>query len=101
MNREQAKKLAPIIKAFGEGSEVQNQVHMVPFPMIGALGDTKWQDTDNPDFEYGLIRLKPKPREFTLCFRPDGWVHVNEDKETVKLGAEEIFIKVREILDDE
>ena len=56
MNREQAKSLLPIIKAFSEGKTIQSKCITDEMPL--------WWDDNNPtfkidDFDY---RIKPEPR---------------------------------------
>ena len=59
MNRERAKELAPIVKAFGEGKDIQSK-----YP---DENDSCWFDTPEPDFivdENGIsldYRIKPEP----------------------------------------
>lgn len=56
MNREQAKALLPIIKAFSEGKTIQWRY---------IKGNTSlWWDDNNPTFEIGDFdyRIKPEPK---------------------------------------
>jgi hypothetical protein len=53
MNRQRAKELAPIIMAFGDGKIVQMKCR--------SGHDEIWSDTDFPDFEKYIHRLKPEP----------------------------------------
>lgn len=85
MNRNQAKELLPIIKAFSEGKVIESRC---------IKGDKSlWYDDEDPsfdgDFEY---RIKPEPkyrpfkdaekcRAEMLKHHPFGWV---KDKETPK-----------------
>ena len=85
MNRNQAKELLPIIKAFSEGKVIESRC---------IKGDTSlWYDDEDPsfdgDFEY-RIKPVPKYRPFKdaeecwaemLKHHPFGWV---KDKETPK-----------------
>ena len=85
MDRNQAKTLSPIIKAFSEGKTIQSRC---------IKGDTSlWYDDKDPsfddDFEY-RIKPEPKYRPFAkaeecwaemLKHHPFGWV---KDKETPK-----------------
>ena len=60
MNREQAKKLLPIIQAFADGAQIQY-----------LAGTGKWCDVPDPLFgPYEKYRIKPKPME--------RWTVVNE-----------------------
>lgn len=53
MNREQAKKLLPIIQAFAGGADVQAQ-----------YGNGSWHDIPDPYFDAcDIYRIKPKPFE--------------------------------------
>jgi hypothetical protein len=71
MDRESAKKLWPIIKAFGEGEAIQ----------IDAAGT--WIPVgDCPSFECGAgkYRIKPKPRKVTIAYVPGStWVWISWD----------------------
>ena len=62
MNRENAKLLAPIIKAFGDGEQIQ------------TFNGEKWQDVSLPEFDCNAkdYRIKPQPKRRTL------WVEINE-----------------------
>ena len=85
MNRNQAKELLPIIKAFSEGKVIESRC---------IKGDKSlWYDDEDPsfdgDFEY-RIKPEPKYRPFKdaeecwaemLKHHPFGWV---KDKETPK-----------------
>ena len=66
MNREEVKKLLPIIQAFADGANVQMK-----------NGSGGWSDLTgpafNPDFEY---RIKPEPMELWLIFDKDGDVEM-------------------------
>jgi hypothetical protein len=71
MNRERAKELLPIIKAFANGGVVQFRYSK----------NMKWQNTsDDPVFvvdnEY---RIKPEPMEI--------WVNIYDEKEDDVMGA--------------
>lgn len=56
MTRENAQKLAPIIKAFGDGKKIQ------------FLQDGIWVDLSNPEFgaNAGLYRVRPEPLTVTV-----------------------------------
>jgi hypothetical protein len=57
MNREQAKKLLPVIQAFADGKDVQCRDK-------GCVG---WADVDRPVWSYGMdYRIKPEPREWYM-----------------------------------
>ncbi len=61
MNRENAKELWPIIKAFGDGEDVEYQ----------SCGKGAWVPKDEGcafNQEPSCYRIKPKPREFWLCW---------------------------------
>lgn len=79
MNREQAKKLLPIIQAFAEGKTVQYKI------------EGEWIQTNVPSFNPYLLeyRIKPEPKyrpfkdkeecwQEMLKHKPFGWI---EDKE--------------------
>ena len=64
MNREDAKKLWPIIKAFGDGEEVE-----------WLSGKNNWKpksETCGFDQDPSRYRIKPEPREFWLE-QDGGW----------------------------
>ena len=86
MNREQAKAIAPYIKAFGDGEDVQFH-DGVDWSDIGEEG------IDAEAFENGRIewRIKPKPREWWLD-PTDGEI-LQQDT-----PPNSDFIKVREVL---
>lgn len=59
MNREQAKKLLPIIQAFVDGADVQ---------FLSVTGS--WNDAPDPYFcAYDKYRIKPKPLECWIVHR--------------------------------
>ena len=82
MNRERAKELAPIIKAYGDGENLQWR---------NAGGE--WADLDYFDINFlnDEYRIKPKPREWWLD--PSDGELLQQDR---KPGGG--FIKVREVL---
>ena len=63
MNREQAKLLAPIIAAYGEGKTIQIKTH--------ANG---WFDVSDAKFNLtpDNYRIKPEPEVVYVSFRPNG-----------------------------
>lgn len=87
MNRNQAKTLSPIIKAFSEGKNIQSRC---------IKGDTSlWYDDEDPsfddDFEY-RIKSEPKYRPFKdaeecwqemLRHEPFGWVKMKTSTKTI------------------
>ena len=83
MNRERAKELLPIIRAFAEGKDIQSRLYV----------DKGWADISEPSFpDYLQYRIKPEPREFWLD--PDDneiWTQSAQPH----AGA----IKVREVLE--
>ena len=94
MNRERARELLPIIRAYAEGKDVQ----------LGSGknedGSVLWLDIPDPCWDgHGKYRIKPEPRVF--------WVHPDNietilipDKEARHEGYDEPpFIKVREVLE--
>ena len=57
MNRERAKYLLPIIKAFTEGKVIQ----------FRSTDDTRWLDTSSPTFSTSTeYRVKPEPIEMWI-----------------------------------
>ena len=57
MNRERAKELLPVIKAFTEGKDIQCR----------STDDTQWLDTTIPTFSASIeYRIKPEPREYWI-----------------------------------
>lgn len=101
MDRNQAKELLPIIKAFAEGKVIQSR-HI-------KSGSSLWYEVetpnfDNNDFEY---RIKPEPEyrpfeDTEECWQemqkhqPFGWVRAKEDKSlsliTLMISERDIFI---------
>jgi len=99
MNREEAKKLLPIIQAYAEGKQLQIQYK------------SEWKDVDDPSFTSppGCYRIKPEPREWTLVLD----VHDNIVGSAADLqsgcirtasGMQSLLgcrtVKVREVLED-
>jgi len=60
MNRENAKLLAPIIEAYGNGEQIQ------------TFDGKKWQDVAYPDFDCNAKDYRIKPKKRTI------WVEINE-----------------------
>jgi len=88
MNRERAKMLAPVFKAYGDGK-------MVQLRRIGA----RWEDLESAaDFENESVewRIKPEIRVF--------WIDAGTKKaytEGQLMPSDNELIYVREVLDDE
>lgn len=62
MNREEAKKLLPIIQAFAEGKTVQYKNY-----------EGKWEDTPDPEWYSGdKYRIKPEPKYDWAFYVTDG-----------------------------
>ena len=94
MNRERARELLPIIRAYAEGKDVQ----------LGSGknedGSVLWLDIPDPCWDgHGEYRIKPEPREFKLVIGKETGEIFKFDKDLPLTGYE--IIKVREILDDE
>lgn len=95
MNRERARELAPIVKAFGEGEDIQR-----------GSGFHGWFNESDPNFEIeaDLFRIKPKPREFVILEHSDGHLSVSvySSDGTYMYNTNEspppTAIKVREVL---
>ena len=90
MNRERAKELWPIIKAFGEGETIQYGEDLSSLSDLSDNGDLGF------DVEHFIYRIKPEPREFRLYLQPRTG-HVT----LTPLPGEIEVIRVREVLDDE
>ena len=113
MNRNQAKALLPIIKAFAEGKEIESRC---------IKGDTSlWYDDEDPsfddDFEY-RIKTEPKYRPFAnaeecwveMCkHHPFGWVKTKQgthrlivliDEERLMAGAQNIEWSYRTLFNE-
>jgi len=85
MNRTTAKQLWPIIKAYGDGKDVE-------FKFAGGY---KWLSLDDPHWnDENEYRIKPEPREFRLYLQPRTG-HVT----LTPLPGEIEVIKVREVLE--
>jgi len=63
MNREQAKKLLPVIQAFAEGRSVQYQC-----PASGVWMDVEYPGL-HPTYQW---RIKPEPRELWAVYNYNG-----------------------------
>ena len=113
MNRNQAKALLPIIKAFAEGKEIESRC---------IKGDKSlWYDDEDPsfddDFEY-RIKTEPKYRPFAnaeecwveMCkHHPFGWVKTKQgthrlivliDEERLMAGAQNIEWSYRTLFNE-
>ena len=113
MDRNQAKALLPIIKAFAEGKEIESRC---------IKGDTSlWYDDKDPsfddDFEY-RIKTEPKYRPFAnaeecwveMCkHHPFGWVKTKQgthrlivliDEERLMAGAQNIEWSYRTLFNE-
>ena len=113
MNRNQAKALLPIIKAFAEGKEIESRC---------IKGDTSlWYDDEDPsfddDFEY-RIKTEQKYRPFAnaeecwveMCkHHPFGWVKTKQgthrlivliDEERLMAGAQNIEWSYRTLFNE-
>ena len=113
MNRNQAKELMPIIKAFAEGKAIESRC---------IKGDTSlWYDDEDPsfddDFEY-RIKTEPKYRPFAnaeecwveMCkHHPFGWVKTKQgthrlivliDEERLMAGAQNIEWSYRTLFNE-
>lgn len=96
MTRTEAKILAPIITAFGEGKAIQAK----------HIRNDRWEDVNlldlenNSDWEY---RIKPEPREFWVNIYEDGdiFIHPSKEKALQNAGSKRIpqTIRLREVID--
>ncbi len=90
MNRERAKELLPIIEAFANGEEIEEQYE-----------DSEWRELDGwlvADANAYKYRIKPKPREFVIYPSTTarvGWAIMTE---TDDIDNYFDAIKVREVL---
>lgn len=74
MNRDRARELAPIIKAFGDGADIQIKTD---------IGWTKM--TENPCWSSGsTYRIKPEPFECWVNVYAEGIVSYETEAEAVK-----------------
>lgn len=81
MNREQAKRLLPIIQAFADGEDVQSEV----------ICENGWADISYPDFDpVYKWRIKPKPLERWLVVNRDGETFTYKTHEKADATAEEM-----------
>ena len=86
MNRERAKELLPIIRAFAEGKDIQSRLYV----------DKGWADISEPSFpDYLQYRIKPEPREFWIDPK---WIDSNFIFEQAMRPNFRV-IKVREVLE--
>lgn len=101
MDKEEAKKLLPIIQAFAEGKTIQ----------VFNLYKERWEDINNPSWDADRYRIKPEPKyrpfkDADECWeemqkhRPFGWIKPNIGKEhyaiTIVQHGEYINIKFNE-----
>lgn len=94
MNRERAKELLPVIRAFADGEDVY----------MKSAPSHCWQLETEPGWCDGRkYRIKPKPREFWIVStedRSDRYPHVLSPKEKEKHFADSSrYIKVREVIE--
>ena len=90
MKRERAKQLAPIIKAFGNGEDIQFH-DGDDWSDIGGEG-IEADALENGGLKY---RFKPKPREFWLNTMSNT-IHDGDERPDYRLDSK--WIKVREVL---
>lgn len=90
MNRKGAKELWPIIKAFGEGKDIQYRA--------GAYDNWYSGDAFSFDQPPGEYRIKPEPREFYVYITCKGGTFVSRDNSVPTSSSTEI-IKVREVIE--
>jgi len=102
MNRQQAKELAPIVAAFGDGKTIQ-------FRATGC-GDKRWEDIPFGNWrftvdtiEHNEYRLKPEPREVYLEIAIKNgeiiaWHHKHSIHHQNPISRFHLF---REVLEDE
>lgn len=77
MNRERAKELLPIIKAYIDGSKIQTQ---------NAVAT--WMDIDTPSFtDHKNYRIKPEPEVIYVNKRLDGDSFVYDTEEEAKING--------------
>ena len=88
MNREQAKAVAPYVKAFGDGEDVQ-----IDHAMDGWTTKEEMSFTGEPE----TYRIKPKPREFWANTKSRVIMPVETIHDRVAGDSKDI-IKVREVL---
>lgn len=96
MNREQAKLLAPVIAAFGEGKDVQYN-----------NGYDEWITVDVPTPNFNPIfkwRIKPEPRELWAVVFDDGSGFLYYSRSAAEIRKTKAsfsceIIRVREIID--
>lgn len=69
MNRNQAKQLLPIIKAFSEGKEVE----------YFDKGSNKWRTCVTPQFDYDVeYRIKPEPKYRPFANAEECWAEMQK-----------------------
>jgi hypothetical protein len=94
MTREQAKKLAPFIQAYGDGKTIQ--------VLRQAYGSKNWIEVNDPDWDGSEYRIKPEPRVFWINIRPDKnsstLLHSTESEARKYTTGNDETIKVMEVL---
>ncbi len=98
MNKERAKELLPVMEAFANGETIQWKTDFVDESEPDELND-------DDDFDPTLsleYRIKPKPREWLLCWEDDGSsesYRFSGDSSESALNHWANYIKVREVLE--
>lgn len=78
MNRQEAKKLAPVIQAFADGKTVQ----------AFSTSVLKWGEVQAPSFDPSIQwRVKPEPKEIWVNEYPNGESFMYESKQAAEMGA--------------
>ena len=96
MDRNEAKKIAPVLAAFAEGQCIECRWKD---PVGGKTPD--WvihKPGDFFDYQQCEYRIKPSPREFYVGMQGHIPVHCGSDKKAVESHGYEV-IKVREVIE--
>ena len=95
MNRENAKKLLPIITAFAEGKVIEWKNR-----------DGVWVAVDSPGFSYNPknYRIKPEPKEIWVNEYPLGKVRAHDSEARARTSASpcamRVAVRYREVVED-
>lgn len=92
MNRNQARELWPIIKAYAEGKTIQ-----VKLKTDGNVSCEKWVDDKDPDFDiYECYRIKPEPTYRPFNSAKECWQEMQKHQPFgwIKNGSGELLMNI-------
>jgi hypothetical protein len=91
MDRNKAKELLPLIKAFSEGKTIQ----------IRNNQGTHWVDVSNPDWTERAYwyRIKPVPREFWIVTTPSTIYYTFDDESSAGEWCNNVGGKITHVIE--